>query len=481
VSENIENVIWYSIGAFDYFITREHHEGPSSILQEYTTKREYILSEKDEELIQNQIASFKYTDDVLSTKRVEIKKNFQGRPIFKDHNAFENRQVKFIFKLFEKGDVSILDALLLDISNRISDECISTDSKLFEKILMELSSFCYLHLIDDLELGEVLKYQSKALVILNKIIDSNEELFSTVDEVKQKLYPLIRNSIFELFQDDNKKSDILIFIKPFEILDLFTIFDWSLQLFPITLIEYLMNELIKDNKRDAWPVNRYHCLKMFLLDNFDPLNEEYFKLYDKYFTLENDNAFLMMALRAQYKGNIPLSKEIYKKIDEDLLNEFFYRQYDDLCIALESSDEIELKTYKNKDEILAIIELGDRAKFEEYLNEFDTSTLSGYCLNECTRYLLSNKVYNAIEIEVILYKNPTSLYSYLSKSSEYIKDQDIASLYILTTILLNLNLINESYILLKRIIERIDCENAMVIDTLKLQLLITKKFLGYIV
>ena len=119
--------------------------------------------------------------------------------------------------------------------------------------------------------------------------------------------------------------------------------------------------------------------------------------------------------------------------------------------------------------------------FEKYLDEFDISTLSGYCLNECTKQLLDGKNYNAIEAEVVLYKNATSLYSYLSRSSEYIKQQDIASLYLLSTILLNVNLMKESYILLKRILEIIDCDDVVVMDTLKLQLQTTKKFLGYIV
>jgi hypothetical protein len=172
---------------------------------------------------------------------------------------------------------------------------------------------------------------------------------------------------------------------------------------------------------------------------------------------------------------------MYSKIDGDNLNDFFYNYFEDLEIALKGSDEKKFKTVKNTDEMLSILDSKDSVALDEYLRKFDTSRLSGYCLNELTRDLLARNNYNVIEAEAILYKNATSLYSYFAKNSDYIAEEDIASLYIFSTILLNLNLINESYILLKRIIERVDCENKKVLDTLNLQLLITKKFLGYIV
>jgi hypothetical protein len=481
MSENIENVIWYGIGAFDYFIKREHHEGPSSLMKTFTTKRENILSDEYIESINNQIATFNYSEDVLVQKRVEIKKNFKGRPIVLDPNEFDKRQVKFIFKLFKRGGYPILDALLLNISDRIENEEINTDHKLFTKTMKELKSFYYVHLIDDIDISYAFKYQSKVLELFNRIIDINEDFFTIVDEAKQKLYFLIRNSMCDLYRDESKREEIIFSLKLYEIIDFFTLFNWLEQLFPTTLLNYLLKQLEIDNKREAWPVNRYHCLKMFCLENIDPLDKEYLKIYDKYFVLDNDNAYLMVALRAQYLDNMPLCKKMFDKIDEDNLNEPLYRQYDDISLVLESSDDGDCRTYKNKDEILSIIESGDREKFEEYLDEFDISTLSGYCLNECTKQLLDGKNYNAIEAEVVLYKNATSLYSYLSRSSEYIKQQDIASLYLLSTILLNVNLMKESYILLKRILEIIDCDDVVVMDTLKLQLQTTKKFLGYIV
>lgn len=481
MSDNIENVIWYSLGAFDYFLDKEHFETQDNLFQASIYNRKDILSNEDEELIKNQIKSFNYSEDVLNTKRLEIKKNFQGRSVYNINNELEINQARFILDLFKEGGYSALDNLILSITTKIDNKEICSSENILSETLNNLAAFCYVNLIEEITVLDSLKYQSNAVVLLNSIIDLDEYYFDDVDDIKQKFYPLIRNLIFELYQNESERENIIIFLKSFEILDLFTIFNWNIQLFPISLVEYLIKELVEDNEREPWPVNRYHCLKMFLLDNLDPLDEEYLILYERFFTLENDNALLVMALRAQYCNNLSLCRKLYSKIDRNNLNDFFDNYYCDLSEALEKSNEEEFKTYKNKNEIISIIDSGDMEKLDSYLMNFDTSNLSRYCLNECTKHLLDKKMYNVIEAEAILYKNPTSLYNYLSRSSEYIKEKDIASLYIFSTILLNLNLINESYILLKRILEIIDCEDILVMNTLKLQLVITKKFLGYIV
>lgn len=478
---NINNVLWYSIGAFDALLDREMHKGTNSLFKNYTTDRESILSDDEIKTIENVISSFNYSEEELSEKRIIIADNLKSRPIIKDYTEINKRQTNFIFKKYKKGGTAALDAILLSISKSIEDESVYKNTAQLNKIIKEISSLNYLYLIDELSTSKVFYYITNANILLNELIDFDEDLLYQVDDTKFNFYLTIRNSMVEMNRDENNRSQILNGIKDFEILDLFNIFNWNNQVLSQSLIDYLLVELEKDNKKEAWPVNRYNCLKMFLLETKNPLDSEYFYNYTNYFVLDKSNAQIIMALRAQYNEDTVLSKKIINAMDIDNLNDYYLNYYYDLKEALKNSNKSNLRTIKNRDVLLKIVELGDRAKFNEYLDDFDTSSLSLYCLNECSKVLIDSNNYTVMEIEAVLYKTPVSLYSYLSKDCKYIKTEDIPSLYIFTIILLKLNLIKESHILLKRLIEKIDSTDKRVNEIFELQLLLTKKFLGYII
>jgi len=466
--DNINNVLWYSLGAFDYFLDKEDKN------------KSAVFDDGDIETIENQIAQFHYTEEERESKRKEIKKNIQNRQVFDEKPPFNKKQVEFICDLYDGDGLKTLTSFVRETTLEIKSGDLNDDEGVLNDRLFKIESFIYLKNVTDLETSDMFAFYSKAIVLLNLIIDScsdsDNDLFYRCDDIKQKLYQLIRDAIFDIYCDGKNKKDLIFYLKTFEILDLFTIFNASIQVFPTSMVDYLLHELYVDNEKDVWPINRYHCFKMFLLEMKDPLDDEYLELYDEYFPLENDNAYLMMALKAHYNGDDSATEEYLNLINSDNLNTNYEAFYYDL---LNLSGDNDSKNYKDRDAILDLIKNRDRENLNEYLTSFNTNSLSGYALLECVKTMLDGSRYDSIEAETILYCSPISLNNYLSRDSSLIQDDDIAELYIFSTILLNLNLVEESYILLSALSSRVSQSNEIVLNAIAVQLEMSRKLLGY--
>ncbi|MGH4036770.1 MAG: hypothetical protein ACRQFF_02855 [Sphaerochaeta sp.] len=466
--DNINNVLWYSLGAFDYFLDKEDKN------------KSAVFDNCDIETIENQIAQFHYTEEECESKRKEIKKNIQNRQVFDEKQLFNKKQVEYIFNLYDRDGLKSLNSFIKETTSEIKSGDLNDDEDILNDRLFKIESFIYLKNVTDLDTFDLFAYYSKVIVLLNLTIDSysdsDRDFFYRCDDIKQKLYQLIRDAIFDIYCEGKNKKDLIFCLKTFEILDLFTIFNASIQVFPTSMVDYLLHELYVDNEKDVWPINRYHCFKMFLLEMKDPLDDEYLELYDEYFPIENDNAYLMMALKAHYNGDESSTKEYLNLINSDNLNTNYESYYYDL---LNLPDGDNSKNYKDTDAILDLIESKDRENLNEYLTSFNTNSLSGYALLECVKAMLDASRYNSIEAETILYCSPISLKNYLSRDSSLIQDDDIAELYIFSTILLNLNLVEESCILLSALRSRVSQANEIVLNTIAVQLEMSRKLLGY--
>ncbi len=475
MSESIEDVLWYSIGAFDYLKNSDYN---TINLQSGNT----IIDQSIQSEIDSAIKSLNLTPTEIDSKKKIIESMCKKRRKFPIKSNVDREKLDFISNLYFnygfKGFDDYISNLEFLIDNNKLDENI-----ILSENLKTLSSFQYLELLGNMEQKDLLKYYSKVFSLFTKIIDFDINLFDAVDSEKQPFYFLIQKTLLNLYQDKKNSNIIIIYLKTFEILDLFIIFETSSNLFPTKMVEYIQEQLILSAKTENWPPNRYNLLNMFLLEILNPLHEDFLILWKNYYGMDINVAYLKMAIFALYNSNVDTFERLMDKIDPNEYDSIDLEKYYELIDIRENFESRELINYKIKDEILSLIAKNDREELTTFLaTKIDDNYLNKFCLDQVITSLLDAKNFSVIECEFILYAAPMSLIVYLARSSSYIKDEDISLLFIYSVLLLSLNLFDEALMLSTKILEKVltlNKVNDSVIANLELQIKILKLFLAY--
>lgn len=475
MKESINNTIWYSIGSFEYL---------SKLLKKQMEI--YKFSNKDceyaklEKIVKSSIDKFNFSQTELETKRSFFDSLINSRTIFTTTSYNDIEKYNDIDNLYHSISKEELDDLLFELNLSIKDNIIKDPIEL-NKVLKMLSSFQYLELIDNFELLSLFSYYSKVLNLFNCIIETNENLFDTIDKLKEPFYILISKILFRLYKT-NQLNDIAISIlQKYEILDLFILFDNNEYLFTDNMINHLLEYITNKNKEvDS---KKLSCFIVFLLSLNDPLNEKYIDLYKKCINININSAYLKMASYAIYRNKVSLFIEFINIIDceelEDFELEIYY--YFINMIDKETCDKVSYLSLEK--DLLDLIDKKDINLVLSFIDDnFENDYLSRITIIEVAKKLLKNDNYNVLEAEYITYYTPKNLINYFSKDYKLINEEDLAALFCFSVILIKQNLFSESLMLTTKILKKVldlDENNSIVISNLKIQIKLLKLFLGY--
>lgn len=476
MNKSIENTIWYSICGFNHLLNIEKNKIELYNLKSNKFRTKKIIDDKLAKQLSEAISAFGFSNEELESKKSFFDSMTINHTIFNLENYIDSNKYDFISSIHSEKEIQ---TLFSDLSILIEKK----DPKILNDVLYKLSSIQFLELVEKFESFSLFKIYSKVLSLFNKIIDGNSDLFEVVDNLKEPFYFLITNILYQLYIDNQLNDDVIELLKQYEILDLFIIFERNECLLPNGMIKKLLSNLSISVNLDVKNEKSYYCLKMFLLAIVDPLDEQYIVLYKKYFNINVDSAYLKMATFAAYMNNYSKFKTIMKDINSDELDSIELDNYYDLLDVLEKDDKNSLITYKVKDEILELLKGNDYEVVLSYLEKILIDNyITKFTFSEVVKCLLEKQNFNKIEAEFILAMSPRNLINYFSKDSDFVDDNDIASLYSFSVLLIKLNLFRESHLLTTKLLEKVlalNVVNSMVISILELQIKTLELFLRY--
>lgn len=485
MNDNIERALFHSVGVVDYYINNLTINADK--LQKIIGKIENILDIKDDE-----------RDYILDSIK-EKTENFEMSEITTTPNKDQlDYLIRINKKKLNKPFVNEMN-IIRKISCKFDKSSDLADAK---DVLFKLSSFPFCHLVDHQhDIFETVRITEDVFFYLNLISKVFPSLEDEANHIKELYFPIFYSYIINNYfsEKENFDFDIVSLIMDFNKNDIDSLLGMSDRLYPTIFIENLRSEL--DNEKDMElksgltidgehkffgdaPGDGQGYFLQFILMTIDCIFEEdYESLYQKFMSCDISNMYLTQAIAAQYNNKKSHGKMLIKHVVKQKLIQDNIPVYEELKTAFEAPGR---KLFKSKDlsEKIAGLLLNDEENIlPNLLTELDTP-LASFCIHHLIGDILEDVRFTANDIEFLLNYSKNTVRAYLLKPSTYILKKDISELYKMSVLLLNLNLLDESRMLINKLIEMSkndeDLFNEDELKILESQLKLLELSLGYI-
>lgn len=462
MSEAIQREIDFSINAF-----------------EYLKENEQYLSKLSREKLDSKIKSYNLPEDRKTGIDDYFKTTNKDRlsEIYINNN---NKQFDYSYNLFSKNKGKGFDKYFIDLKTRAQNGEFRERGKALDEVLFELSSFKYLTKIFGETSHLALQLFCKVFAVLNIIETVNPDLLVLCSAVKKTYYP----EYARVISLANEKNIDMVerSLSLFELAekDYFNLFFREEILFSNAFIENFAEFLEEDNQRQAWPIGKYETLMLCMLNMGGEFNDDYLSLYEKYKPLDINNAYLRIALLAQYLSKKSKMKITFKHINRDKLVDYNKPYYDDLKAAIESGDSTNYKTYKISTKIIELLTTQSYEVANEYIKEVSDGYLGKFLIKETIKKILERNEMSVNKARFILDYSPNTLYSYVSRAKKFTDSK--VDVYKFTIELLRVNRFKESAEVARQLVELMQSDNSIsdeLLETIYMQMKLTLEIEGF--
>lgn len=447
---------------------------------EYLKENEQYLCKFSRTKLDKKIKSYSVTEDRKTAISDYFKIVNKNRILSEIDCSINKNQFDYSYDLLKKGHGKGFDKYFNDLKTKAQSGKFSERGKALDGVLFELSSFKYITKIYGKTSHIILQIFCKVFAVLNIIEKSNEDLVDICEAVKEPYFLEYARAISLANEKNIDMVERSLSLYEFDETDYYKMFFQDEMLFSNAFTDNFAEFLEEDNVREAWPTSKYETLRLCMLNMGGEFSADYLNLYEKYKPLDINNAYLRIALLAQYFSKRSKMKITFKHINREKLTDDNKLYYDDLKIAIESEDNSNFKTYKISNTIIQLLETKAYEQADVYTKDVNVGLLGKFLINETIKKILESNEMSINKARFILDHSPRTLYSYITRNKKFLDNN--ADLYKFSIELLRVNKFKESADIVGQLLEIMQDDSSVsdeILETMFIQMNLSLEIEGF--